>query len=269
MSYTNYSHIENGRRSKLAEPAQLTSDANLWTPTVDQKRMLGAEYTTDDGRTFRYCKNGSTEIAKNLMIQSELIDAQAVDILQNVTSPAISAGEISFNLDITTANGLSDGDLVDGWIIVNQGTSATDEGDMYVVKSNKFVTGDTVIKIEIADAGGVRNAISATSNITFVKNLYRDVIVKPTTLTAVMLGATTTIVTASFYFWAQTRGVASVLIDTGDSIVVGEPLGHIDSSGSAGSLGLVATAATDSVVGTAISAAAGADYGIVLLNNLP
>ncbi len=267
MSYTNYSHLDNGRRSKLAEPAQLTADANLWTPTSDQKHMLGAEFTTDDGRTFRYCKNGSTQIAKNLMIQSELIDAQAVDILQS--GKTASVGDTVLNLLITTANGLSDGDLVDGWIIVNQGTGATDEGDMYVVKSNKFTTSDTAIKIEIADAGGVRNAIAATSNITFVKNLYRDVIVKPTTLTAVMLGVTTTIVTASWFFWAQTRGVASVIIDTGDSIVVGEPLGHIDSSGTPGSLGLVATAATDTVVGTAISAAAGADYGIVLLNNLP
>lgn len=267
MSYENYSHLDNGRRSKLSEPSQLTSDANLWTPTSDQKRMLGAEFTTDDGRTFRYCKNGSTEIAKNLVIQSEAIDAQAIDILQSAKS--VAAGDAILNLLITTANGLANGDLVDGWIIVNQGTGATDEGDMYVVKSNKFTTSDTAIKIEIADAGGVRNAIAATSNITFVKNLYRDVIVKPTTLTAVMLGVTTTIVTASFYFWAQTRGVASVIIDTGDTVVVGEPLGHIDGSGTAGSLGLVSTAATDTVVGTAISAAAGADYGIVLLNNLP
>ncbi len=267
MSYTNYSHIDNARRSKLAEPSQLTSDANLWTPTAGQKKMLGAEYSTDDGRTFRYCKNGSTEIAKNLVIQSELIDAQAVDVLQ--TGKTAAVGDTVLNLLITTANGLADGDLVDGWIIVNQGTSAIDEGDMYVVKSNKFTASDTAIKIEIADAGGVRNAIAATSNITFVKNLYRDVIVKPTTLTGVMLGVTTTIVTASFYFWAQTRGVASVIIDTGDSVIVGEPLGHLDGSGTAGSLGLVAAIATDSVVGTAISAAAGADYGIVLLNNLP
>ncbi|MCK4518460.1 hypothetical protein KAT92_06790 [Candidatus Babeliales bacterium] len=267
MSYGNYSHVENGRRTKLSEPSQLTSDANLWTPTSDQKRMLGAEFSTDDGRTFRYCKNGSTEIAKNLMIQSEAIDAQAIDIVQ--TGKSAAAGDIILNLLITTGNGLADGDLVDGWIIINQGTAATDEGDMYVVKSNKYTTSDTAIRIEIADAGGVRNAISATSNITFVKNVYRDVIVKPTTLTGVMLGATTTIVTASYYFWAQTRGVASVLIDTGDTVVVGEPLGHLDTSGSAGSLGLVAAVNTDYVVGTAISAAAGADYGIVLLNNLP
>ena len=265
MSYSNYNH--NSRRSKLAEPAQLVTTADLWTPTAAQYHMLGAEYATDDGRTFRYCLNGSTEIAKNLVIQSELIDAQAVDILQ--TGKTAAVGDTVLDLLITTANGLVDGDLVDGWIIVNQGTSATDEGDMYVVKSNKYTTSDTAIKIEIADAGGIRNAIAATSNITFVKNIYRDVIVKPTTLTGVMLGVTLTIVPLNQYFWAQTRGAASVIIDTGDSIVVGEPLGHIDGSGTAGSLGLVATAATDSVVGTAISAAAGADYGIVLLNNLP
>ncbi len=267
MSYGNYSHVTDGARNKLREPAQLTADANFWTPTSGQKRMLGSIFETNDGREFKYCKNGSTEIAKNRMIQSEALDAQAVDILQTGKSAAV--GDIKLSLLITTANGIVDGGLVDGWIIVNQGTAATDEGDMYVVKSNKYTASDTDINIEIADEGGVRNAISATSNITFVKNIYRDVIVKPTTLTGVMLGATTTIVTASFFFWAQTKGVASVIIDTGDSVVVGEPLGHLDGSGTAGSLGLVAAVATDSVVGTAISAAAGADFGIVLLNNLP
>ena len=265
MSYTNYNH--SFRRNRLSEPAQAKSIANIFTPTSDQKHMLGMIYETNDGREFRYCKNGSTEIAKNLMIQSEAIDAQAIDILQ--TGYTLTAEETKFDLLITTPSGIADGDLIDGHIIINQGTAATDEGDLYVVKNNKWTTSDTVINIEIADEGGVRNAMAATSNVTFVKNLYRDVIVKPATLTGVMLGSTTTIVTASYYFWAQTKGVASVIIDTGDTVVVGEPLGHIDGSGTVGSLGLVATAATDTVVGTAISAAAGADYGLVLLNNLP
>ncbi len=265
MSYDNYSQTK--RRSRFAEPFKMVAAENIFTPTVDQTAMLGAEFTTDDGRTFRYCKNGAVALAKNVMIQSEEIDTQAIDILQTGKSAAVGVKLLS--LLITTANALADGGLVNGWIIVNQGTSAIDEGDMYVVKNNTFTSGDTAIDIEIADQGGVRNAISATSNITFVKNLYRDVIVKPTTLTGVMLGATTTIVAINFYFWAQTRGVASVIIDTGDSIVVGEPLGHLDGSGTAGSLGSVSTLATDTTVGTAISAAAGADYGIVLLNNLP
>ena len=265
MSYSNYSHVK--RRSRLAEPSQFTSDANLWTPTSDQKHMLGTIYSTDDGREFRYCKNGSTELAKNLMIQSEAIGADMVDEAQ--TAQASAANAVKFDCLITTSSGLSNGDLVDGWIIVNQGTAATDEGDLYVVKNNKWTTEDTVINIEIADADGLRNAIAATSNITFSKNLYRDVIVKPTTLTAVMLGCTTTIVTANYYFWAQTKGVASVIVDTGDTIVVGEPVGHIDGSGTPGSLGLTASIATDYPVGMCISAAAGADYGLVLLTNLP
>ena len=267
MGYDNYNF--DFRRTALSEPARLVAAANFWTPTVDQKNMLGFIFDLDDGRRFKYIKNGSTEIAKNLMTQSEAIDGQQLDNLQNVTTPGATAGDKVFSIDIITANGISDGELVDGYLLVNQGTSATDEGDMYIIKNNTYTTGDTVMQIEIADQGGLRNTIAATSNLSVVKNQYRDIIVKPTTLTAVMLGVTTTIFTASYYGWIQTRGVASVIVDTGDNIVVGEPAGHIDSSGTPGSLGLVATQATDNVVGAWLVASAGADYGLVNLISLP
>ena len=265
--YDNYNF--DFRRQRMEEPVRLVASADIFNPTVGQKHMLGMILDTNDGRRFRYVKNGSTEIAKNLMVQSEAIDAQQLDNLQNVTTPGATAEDKVFSIDIITASGISDGELVDGYLLVNQGTSATDEGDMYIIKNNTFTTGDTVMQIEIADNGGLRNTIAATSNVSVVKNQYRDVIVKPATLTAVMLGVTSTIFTASFFGWIQTKGVASVIVDTGDTVIVGEPAGHIDGSGTVGSLGLVSTHATDVVVGTWLAASAGADYGLVNLTTLP
>ena len=267
MSYSNYNHSQ--RRSKLAEPSQLLSAANLFTPTADQKYMLGAEYSTDDGRKFRYCKAAATVINKNLMIQGAVQDAQQFDNLQNVTSPTQTAGLTQFDIDIITASGIANGDLIDGYLIVNQSAAASGDdeaGDMYVIKNNKWTTSDTVLNITIADAGGLRNAITATSNITVIKNPCMDVITKPTTMTAPIVGASLVTVTASYYFWAQTKGPASVLIDTGDTILIGDPVGHIDSSGSAGSVGLVSTYATDPTMGKCMYAAAGADYGLINLS---
>ena len=248
----------------LHESAQLYADRNIWTPTADQKHMLGMEFSTNDGRTFRYCKNGSTALAKNLLVQSEAPAAGLVDELQ--TAYGVSAGEKVFDVLVTTGNGLSNGELADGIMIVNQGTSATDEGDIYVIKTNKWTTSDTVLSVEIADEGGVRNAIAATSNITIIKNPYRDVIVKPTALTSTVVGVTTSIVAADYYFWAQTKGPASVLVDAGDTIVIGEPAGQPGTAGTAGAIGLVANDGTDPVYGTVMYAAAAADYAIINLS---
>jgi hypothetical protein len=91
-----------------------------------------------------------------------------------------------------------------------------------------------------------------TDDVTIIKNQFRDVNVKPTTLTAPIVGATLTIIPASYYFWAKTKGVTALIVDDSDTIVVGEPVGHIDGSATPGSIGLVATAASDIVLGTCL-----------------
>ena len=262
MSYDNYDHSY--RRNGLHESAQLYADKGLWTPTADQKHMLGMEFTTNDGRTFRYCENGGTALAKSVLIASEAPIAELNNEVQ--TAYGVDAGEKLFDVLVTTSSGISDGDLVDAIMIVNDSATGSDQGDMYIIKNNKWTTSDTVLQLEIADEGGVRNAIIATSEITIIKNQYKDVIVKPTALTSPVVGATMTTVTADYFFWAQTKGPACVLVDAGDTIVIGEPVGHPGTSGTAGSVGVVANDGTDPVYGTAAAVTAGADHAIIKLN---
>ncbi len=240
---------------------------DIWTPTADKKFPLGAIAEARDGRLFRYCKNAAVALVKNVMVQGAVPDPQTLDVLQ--TGYTLTVGDKLFNLLATTGNSISNGDLIDGYMIINQGTSVIDEGDMYIIKDNKWITGDTVISIEIADQGGVRNAMAATANVTLFKNLYHSLIVQPTTVTGYVIGSTLTIVAADYYFWAQTKGVASVIIDTGDSIIIGDPLGTLSTgNGTIGSVGLVSTFATDVVFGICVYAAAGADYGLINFTNL-
>ena len=246
MSYTNYNY--DFRRNKLAEPAQLTSYANLWTPTVDQKHMLGCVFETNQGDKYRYCKNGTTALAKAVLVASEAIDAQQVGQVQ--TAYGVSAGEVTFQILCTTGNGISNDELIDGYLLVNDGGATM--GDSYVIRKNKWITSDTVMEVTIADAGGLRNAIAATDDVSYFKNRFLDVIVKPTTLTSPIVGATTTIVPASYYFWAKAYGVTAILTDVdGDVLVAGEPAGHDDTVGAEGTIGLAGTHAEDIVLGTA------------------
>lgn len=257
MSYNNLNY--SFRRDSIIGPAQLKSTSDIFHPTADQRYALGCELTIPLIGKYRYLKAAATEIAKNLIVQSEALDAQQLATIQ--TAYGASAAATKFNVLMTTGNAVTDHELIDGILLVNDGGAAM--GDMYIIKDNYWVTSDTVLSVEIADAGGLRNAVAATDDLTPIKNKYRDVIVKPTTLTAPVVGCTTTIIPASYYFWAQYRGLAAVMVDTGDTIVVGEPVGHIDGSGTAGSVGLVATHATDTVFGTCVYPSTGDEVAII------
>jgi hypothetical protein len=164
----------------------------------------------------------------------------------------------------TTGSGINDGDLVDGYLLVSDGGDAM--GDFYTIKKHKWTTGDTVMRVEIADAGGLRNEIEATDDVTIWKNQCRDVIVKPSTLTGPIIGVTLTIIPASYYFWAKVKGIVAVIMDDGDDVVIGEPVGHIDGSTGVGTIGLVSTAATDNVLGVCIYDSAVDEAGLVNLH---
>ena len=135
MSYTNYSHLH--RRSRIQEPAQLTSNADLWTPTVGQKYMLGALFETDQGERYKYCKADSTEIAKAVLIQSSAAHANQKAKVQTLYGAA--EGAVVLDAVFTTGSGITDGDLVDGLLFVNDGSVAA-MGDLYTIKRHKSVS---------------------------------------------------------------------------------------------------------------------------------
>jgi hypothetical protein len=259
MSYSNYNHEH--RRSINCEPSQITADSNLWTPTVDQKAMLGMIYETDQGDRYKYCKNNTTALAKALLVAAEANDSAQLAKIQ--TNAGASAGDTSFTVEVATGSGIVDDELIDGYILINDGGDAM--GDLYIVKSNKYTTTDTFMRVEIADAGGLRNAILVTDDVTIIKNQCNGVIVKPQALTSPVLGATTTIIPASYYFWAKVKGVAAVLVDNGDTLVVGEPAGHPGTSGVDGTIGVVANDGTDPVYGTVIYISAADEAALINL----
>jgi hypothetical protein len=269
MSYTNYN--TSFLRNKLIIPVGARMDSlggpSLWTPTAVQNHGLGRILEFDDGtnRAWKYCENGATAIAKSLMVAAEAVDAQTKDTLQ--TDYTQDVGDTVINILATTGNGINDGDLINSYMFLNQGATIA-QGDYYLINNNKWITGDTVLQITLADQGGIRHAIVATDNISIVKNKYKDVVVKPLNLLDVMIGVTMELVPIDYFFWAQFRGPACCLVATSGTIVAGEPLGHIDGTTDAGAVGVVATHASDFVVGHVFCYAAGDDYCMVDLTGL-
>ncbi len=273
MSYTNYNTSKLRNELIIAVGARLdgVGGPSLWNPTADQRHGLGRILKFDDGtnRAFKYLENGATAaIAKARMVASEATDPQCKDSLQD-SDHTQDVGATVINIKTDTGNAINDGDLINSWLFVNQSNDGLLEaGDCYLINNNTWVTSDTTLQITLADQGGIRNAIRATANLTIVKNKNKDVIVKPTTLTGPMIGVTLAVVPVSYFFWAQFRGPTCVIIDTGDTLIAGEPVGHIDTSGTAGSIGLVSTFAEDNMVGHLLTWADGADFGLVDLTNM-
>ena len=235
MSYDNLNHAF--RRNRFSEPSQLTTVANLWTPTTTQKHMLGCIFDTNDGRRFRYAKNRSAAIlAKALMNQQAAADTDHQNIVQTLGTASV-IGDKSIVISVTTAPAAHDWD--NGWLVVQDGTG---QNEAYLVKSHTLTT---TPRIQIADTGGIRTATATTSDITMVKNLWRNVVVHPvTTATGLAVGVSQVAVPASSFCWLQTIGPCPMLVDNGDSLVIGEPCGLPGTGNADGEVGVPINSST-------------------------
>ena len=262
MSY-NYSFVK-GRRNRIIGPSQLVSAADIFTPTADQKYTLGLELDMNDGtgRWFRYCSNSSAAIlAKALMNSSAALDAEAITSTNQGASYTQVAGAETIDILQTTGNAWTDDALIDGWMLIGDGSTAM--GDMYMIKANKWVTSDTVMRVTLADEGGLRNALVAADDIVCFQNKCANTIVNGTSQVAGVVGVSLADVAKSYYYWAQFRGYTPMLVDASDTIVVGEPAGKAGTAGTAGGVGLVANDGTDAVWGTCVYPSTTAECAII------
>lgn len=262
MSYDSYNFSY--RRNKIKEPSQLLTSCDIFTPTSDQKFMLGCILELNDGRAFRYCKAGSVALTRALMNASEAPSANGLEIVQ--TGYTGSVGDKKFNILLTTSHNYSDSELVDGFLYMNKSdTAGSTVGDYYVIKDNKIITDDTVMQIELADETGLRTAFVATDELSVIKNPFRDVVVNPTTQAAMVVGVNVVDVTANYYFWAQFRGICALIVDASDTVVIGEPIGKAGTAGTAGAGGLIANDGTDCTWGTVVTVGDGGEPSLVNL----
>jgi len=203
----------------------------LWTPTVDQKHRLGTKYEDFFGRVWRYCKAGATQLEPALMTCAEAMPAGVFEIVQTGYTSAI--GDTQIRVLCTTGSGLVNGDLIDGWLIVNKVTGL---GHAYAIANNTWISSDTVMSVELYDP--IRIATSATSEITMRKNLYRKVIVNATTPTGLATGVPNIAIPANYYGWLQRKGPCAMTVDTGETLTIGCFCGGAASAAVAGAVGV-------------------------------
>jgi hypothetical protein len=225
--------------------------------SATQAYPLGTKLESRDGRIWRYAVAGGVGLDPALMTQSEAIAAEAIDEVQ--TGYTTTIGDTTITILLTTSSGITDGDLVDGWLLITDGTG---EAHYYRIATNTWITGDTVMQLTLHEP--ILVATEATTEITVIKNLYNGVIVAPTVLTGVCMGVPNLAVTANYYFWAQRRGPCAMVVDTGETLVVGQPAGYPTTIAVPGAIGIPTV--TDPIWGNVIQIGAAGESAMIDLH---
>jgi len=226
----------------------------LWTPTVDQKHRLGEKYEDGLGRVWRYGHAGATALAPALMTSAEAPASGVFEIVQ--TGYTTSIGDKNIVVLATTGSGITNGQLADGWLIVNKVTGL---GHAYAIVDNNWITGDTVMHLELHEP--IRIATTATTEMTMRKNLYEGLIVNATTPTGLAAGVPNIEIPISYYGWVQRKGPCAMTVDTGDTLTIGCACGGPGTAAVAGTVGVFA--ATEPYYGQVITIGAADETALI------
>lgn len=218
----------------------------IFETSATQQHAIGTKLEYNDGRIFRYAKNGGTALVKAYMTTSEALTAAGVEETQSTSGASVEVGDIEIVIDVTTGTTWPENRFAQGTLVVNNGTA---EGDVYKIVANKIRASDVLMDVRLATP--IRTAWDATTEITIILNRFTDVDVMPTTAEGSPAGIPLVAVTANYYCWLQTGGYAPCIVDTSETVVKGEPAGHPATPNVAGACGPIG-ADTDSFWGTAV-----------------
>lgn len=215
---------------------------------------LGSAMMFADGRRFKYGRAAATEIASGQLCQQTLNVADHDELA--VDTPAVGDKVFVVTNGATTA--ITVDELKDGYLVVEDDTG---EAYLYTIRSNSAAAVNAACTVTIYET--VQVALGAAATVLLYKNPTREVIIHPAPATALLVGVTPRIVTASDFGWFQTWGPAAVLIE--GTTVINERV--IDSASADGAVAPTASTAAgeENYVGVVMEVAVTTEYGLIFL----
>ena len=197
-------------------------DSHLYDVNDAPVFPIGSRGGTADGRLFRFAKDDGTGILPGLLCQ-----CKAEDNTNDNMVVAVSAAATDGRVLLTSGDTWTKDQLLDGLLTCEVNT-ATTGGCGWNIGANDAAVSAQNFYVYLKPSVTFGKAITAgTDSVYCRQNLWRDVIVYPTTSTGVAVGVTMTKITASGdpYSWLCTRGLCAVSMDNdGSDITVGESL---------------------------------------------
>lgn len=232
--------------------ADSLSGADVLSNSDTRLAKLGSYRETADGRGFRYAKVGAVATVAGKVYQSAALDATNQTVSGGF---AVAAAAIGDTVVTTTATTTLAANLVaEGFLSVDV---TPGQGHLYQIQSH-LAAAAAVVSFNLYDP--LRVALTTSSRIIVTKHPYDAIVVEPGTPTGVITGVASHVITAAYYGWIQTYGVASVLF-TGTG-VAGKAVGSL-SGGTSGS-SAPAIAATN-ILGYNVATTITGEYGFVYL----
>ena len=187
-SYSTYSF------GKMVPP-----DQGVFEESSTAKAALGTRIAFEDGRVYRYAKNGATALAAGKFVKAGALVAQA--------TKAVEAAVVVGNNTITLTTSSAITTATDGYLQIDTGSGMT--GQQYKIKTCAAnATTATSTDFTLYDPIAVALTTSAYGSVFY--NPYEQCEVV-SAQTDIVLGVPTIPVTAEYYFWLQTWGPACVL----------------------------------------------------------
>lgn len=203
------------------------------------------------GKKYRYAKAGATLLAGDATVAAQA-NADHVD---ESMAEAAAVGVSQLTLTVTAGTTIAEDNLVDGFFQVHDG------GIIYGITSNTdLAVGGTSIIINLDRP--IQVALTTSNEFSLFANPWMD-ITDASTDENFCTGVCPMAITDNYYFWSQTGGVATALIN--GTPAVGSNLIYSPD----GSLAVVATSSDVDVPVVGYmwgSAGVDNDYGMVFLN---
>ena len=207
-----FSFFRRGAVGSYQEGRITMFNQGLYEQSTVQKQRLGTKRELDDGRTYRYCLATAANIAAGLCISKVQTPVDATIAAADAAIGLAGVREVTLTIAGATTNLYADGLLV-----IKAGA---DIGKMYKVRGNAATNIPATGRANFSLYEPIQTLwVAANTTVAAHQNPYKDLLINPAvaneaaTTQETVMGLTTQIITASCYFWAQTHGLASMVLD--------------------------------------------------------
>lgn len=186
---------------------QRLSLTNQDARTISSTKLhaLGSVMETADGRVYRYALAGATNLAAGLCNNGV---AKVTNHTINSVATAAAVGDRSVNITLAGATATTATQYDDGYLHVIDSAGV---GSSYRIAGTGVIAGSGTGRIQLAE--GVATALTTSSKVALVPSPWSGSIVQASSISLFCNGSNNVAVTAAYYYWSQTGGIASILSD--------------------------------------------------------
>jgi len=191
---------KNEYREALKGTGPIPPAQGIYNESSTQKAVLGTRLEFNDGRVFRYAKNGATAL-----VAGKLVKVGAIAHVTNVAVATAATTVINPHL-VTVGTTSACTSAEEGYLQVND---AAGEGRQYKIRLTAASIA-TATETDVTMYDPINYDLTTSSEVTLLYNQYEQCEVA-TLGTDIILGVSPIPVTAEYYFWLQTWGITNVL----------------------------------------------------------